>query len=80
MDRSCADRSPVEHGSGRGGSARRGLAFACGAAARNGRHTIVRGLTRVHRWRPRSSMDSKLSANTVVEKVGVDDLRAADSA
>ena len=65
MARSRADRRPVEHGSGTRWSAGRGLAFACGAAARNGRHTIVRSLTRTHRWRPRSLSYVKEMARTV---------------
>ena len=67
MTRSSADRSPVEHWSRRGVSARNELRFANGETKRNVPHTIVRSLTRTRGWRPKSLLYVKKMARTSPE-------------
>ena len=69
MTRSSADRSPVEHWSGKGVSARNELRFENGETKRNVPHTIVRSLTRTHRWRQKSLLYVEEMARTSPESM-----------
>ena len=64
MTRSSADRSPVEHWSRRGVSARNELRFANGATKRTSPHTIVRSLHHTRGWSPKSLLYVERMART----------------